>query len=89
MAYQLTTFSSNWGIQLMSDQPALFLVIDWADQKHDCYVIDRSVEPILWNPHNTQFAKLQISVFLQRAVDGEGRRYPVEKYICRMRIVSM
>jgi len=25
----------------MSDQPALFIGIDWADQKHDCYVIDR------------------------------------------------
>jgi transposase len=24
-----------------SDQPALFIGIDWADQKHDCYAIDR------------------------------------------------
>jgi transposase len=24
-----------------SDQPGLFIGIDWADQKHDCYVIDR------------------------------------------------
>jgi len=24
-----------------TDQPALFIGIDWADQKHDCYVIDR------------------------------------------------
>ena len=22
-------------------QPGLFIGIDWADQKHDCYVIDR------------------------------------------------
>jgi transposase len=25
----------------LGDQPALFIGIDWADQKHDCYVIDR------------------------------------------------
>jgi hypothetical protein len=25
----------------LNDQPALFIGIDWADQKHDCYVIDR------------------------------------------------
>ena len=25
----------------MKDHPALFIGIDWADQKHDCYVIDR------------------------------------------------
>jgi len=25
----------------VGDQPALFIGIDWADQKHDCYVIDR------------------------------------------------
>ena len=23
-------------------QPGLFIGIDWADQKHDCYVIDRN-----------------------------------------------
>ncbi len=25
----------------LGDQPALFIGIDWADQKHDCYIIDR------------------------------------------------
>jgi len=25
----------------LTDQPGLFIGIDWADQKHDCYVIDR------------------------------------------------
>ena len=25
----------------LNDQPGLFIGIDWADQKHDCYVIDR------------------------------------------------
>ena len=25
----------------LGDQPALFIGIDWADEKHDCYVIDR------------------------------------------------
>ena len=25
----------------VNEQPALFIGIDWADQKHDCYVIDR------------------------------------------------
>jgi len=25
----------------LNDQPALFIGIDWADQKHDCHVIDR------------------------------------------------
>lgn len=25
----------------LTNQPALFIGIDWADQKHDCYVIDR------------------------------------------------
>ena len=26
----------------MNEQPALFIGIDWADQKHDIYVIDRN-----------------------------------------------
>ena len=29
-------------------QPALFVGIDWADQKHDCYVIDRDGNGFLW-----------------------------------------
>jgi transposase len=31
----------NQARERLDDQPALFIGIDWADQKHDCYVIDR------------------------------------------------
>ena len=31
----------NQGTKQHNDQPALFIGIDWANDKHDCYVIDR------------------------------------------------
>ena len=31
----------NQGPKQHNDQPALFIGIDWANEKHDCYVIDR------------------------------------------------
>jgi transposase len=44
MVYQVTEVPFNQGKPIMNeqpDQPALFIGIDWADQKHDCHVIDR------------------------------------------------